>query len=168
MSDTGATGSFNVLGNTGTTGATGVTGVTGVTGATGMYPLPGGPTGPTYIMTLEQLVQYHDTTIDSENKDKVAMDFIVKPGTSGVQQNLIQWASVGFPSSYQVLSVALICPSPCSDGQSRNMQSYISYLTGSDIMTLTTAFQSNFLGISFSYSINGNVVNLHASKIPKV
>lgn len=168
MSDTGATGSFEVLGNTGTTGATGVTGVTGVTGTTGMYPLPGGPTGPTYIMTLEQLVQYHDTTIDSENKDKVAMDFIVKPGTSGVQQNLIQWASVGFPSSYQVLSVALICPSPCSDGQSRNMQSYISYLTGSDIMTLTTAFQSNFLGISFSYSINGNVVNLHASKIPKV
>ena len=162
MSDTGATGSFNVLGNTGTTGAT------GVTGATGMYPLPGGPTGPTYIMTLEQLVQYHDTTIDSENKDKVAMDFIVKPGTSGVQQNLIQWATAGFPASYQVLSVALICPSPCSDGQSRNMQSYISYLTGSDIMTLTTAFQSNFLGISFSYSINGNVVNLHASKIPKV
>ena len=162
MSDTGATGSFNVLGNTGTTGAT------GVTGATGMYPLPGGPTGPTYIMTLDQLVQYHDKTVVSENKDKVAMDFIVKPGTSGVQQNLIQWATAGFPASYQVLSVALICPSPCSDGQSRNMQSYISYLTGSDIMTLTTAFQSNFLGISFSYSINGNVVNLHASKIPKV
>lgn len=159
MSDTGATGSFNVLGNTGTTG---------FTGATGMYPLPRGPTGPTYIMTLEQLVQYHDTTIDSENKDKIAMDFIVKPGTSGVQQKLIQWASAGFPSSYQVLSVDLIRPSPCSDGQSRNMQSYISYLTGSDIMTLTTAFQSNFLGISFSYSINGNVVNLHASKIPKV
>lgn len=156
MSDTGATGSFNVLGNTGTTGAT------------GMYPLPRGPTGPTYIMTLDQLVQYHDTTVESENKDKVAMDFIVKPGTSGVQQNLIQWATAGFPASYQVLSVALICPSPCSDGQSRNMQSYISYLTGSDIMTLTTAFQSNFLGISFSYSINGNVVNLHASKIPKV
>ena len=156
MSDTGATGSFNVLGNTGTTGAT------------GMYPFPHGPTGPTYIMTLDQLVQYHDKTVDSENKDKVAMDFIVKPRTSGVQQNLIQWATAGFPASYQVLSVALICPSPCSDGQSRNMQSYISYLTGSDIMTLTTAFQSNFLGISFSYSINGNVVNLHASKIPKV
>ena len=113
MSDTGATGSFNVLGNTGTTG---------VTGATGMYPLPRGPTGPTYIMTLDQLVQYHDKTVVSENKDKVAMDFIVKPGTSGVQQNLIEWASAGFPSSYQVLSVALICPSPCSDGQSRNMQ----------------------------------------------
>ena len=156
MSDTGATGSFNVLGNTGTTGAT------------GMYPFPHGPTGPTYIMTLDQLVQYHDTTVESENKDKVAMDFIVKPRTSGVQQNLIQWATAGFPASYQVLSVALIRPSPCSDGQSRNMQSYISYLTGSDIMTLTTKFASNFLGISFSYSINGNVVNLHASKIPKV
>jgi len=152
MSHTGATGSFNVLGNT------------GATGATGMYPFPHGPTGPTYIMTLDQLVQYHDTTVESENKDKVTMDFIVKPSTSGVQQNLIQWATAGFPASYQVLSVSLIRPSPCSDGQSRNMQSYISYLTGSDIMTLTTNFASHFLGISFSYSINGNVVNLHASK----
>jgi hypothetical protein len=143
---------------------TNATGTTGTTGATGMYPFPHGPTGPIYIMTMEQLVQYHDTTVEAENKDKVAMDFIVKPSTSGVQQNLIQWATAGFPASYQVLSVSLIRPSPCSDGQSRNMQSYISYLTGSDIMTLTTNFASHFMGISFSYSIAGNVVNLHASK----
>jgi hypothetical protein len=134
-------------------------GDTGATGATGA-------TGPTYIMTLEQLVQFHDTTLESENSDKVSMDFIVKPATSGIQQNLIQWASAGFPVDYQVLSVALIRPSPCSDGKTRDMQSYISYLTGSDIMTLTSKFQEKFLGIVFSYSISGNVVNLHASKLP--
>ena len=117
-------------------------------------------------MTLDELVQYHDTTLESENADKVSMNFIVKPATSGIQQNLIQWASAGFPVDYQVLSVALIRPSPCSDGKTRDMQSYISYLTGSDIMTLTSKFQEKFLGIVFSYSISGNVVNLHASKLP--
>jgi hypothetical protein len=134
-----------------------------------MYPYPTGPTGPTsptYIMTLDQLVQYHNTTLESETTDKASMDFIIHPATSGVQQNLIQWASAGFPVNYQVLSVALIRPSPCSDGVSRDMHSYISFLTGSDIMTLTTNFGSHFLGIYFSYSIAGNIVNLHASKLP--
>jgi hypothetical protein len=124
-----------------------------------------GDTGPTYIMTLDQLQQYHDTTLESEAADRASMDFIIKPATSGIQQNLIQWASAGFPSNYQVLSVALIRPTPCSDGKVRDMYEYISYLTGSTIDTLTTSFQSNFLGIRFSYIISANnCVNLHACK----
>lgn len=125
-----------------------------------------GDTGPTYIITLDELQQYYDTTLQSENKDKIAMNFIINPSTSGVQQNLIQWASAGFPSNYQVLSVALIRPTPCSDGKVRDMYEYISYLTGSTIATLTTAFQSNFLGIRFSSIISANnCINLHASKM---
>lgn len=125
-----------------------------------------GDTGPTYIITLDELQQYYDTTLESENKDKIAMNFIINPSTSGVQQNLIQWASAGFPSNYQVLSVALIRPTPCSDGKVRDMYEYISYLTGSTIATLTTAFQSNFLGIRFSSIISANnCINLHASKM---
>jgi hypothetical protein len=144
-------------------GDTGSTGMAGVTGD--MFMVPTGPTGPTYIMTIDQLVQYHDTTAQSETTDKNAMNVIINPSTSGIQQNLIQWASLGFPVDYQILSVSLILPSPCCDGQSRDMLSYISYLTGSDIMTLTTAFQSKFSGIYFSYSISGNIINLHASKV---
>lgn len=125
-----------------------------------------GDTGATYLMTLDQLVQYHDTTLESENTDKITMNFIINPATSGIQQNLIQWASAGFPSNYQVLSVSLIRPTPCSDGKMRDMYDYITYLTGSTIATLTTAFQSKFLGIRFSHIISANnAVNLHASKV---
>ena len=124
-----------------------------------------GATGSTYLMTLDQLQQYHDTTLESEAADRASMDFIIKPATSGIQQNLIQWASAGFPSNYQVLSVSLIHPSPCSDGVRRDILAYIQYLTGSNIVELTTNFQSNFLGIRFSYVISANnCVNLHASK----
>jgi hypothetical protein len=144
----------------------GDTGETGATGVTGMYPSGGlpGSTGPTYLMTLDELVQYHDTTTESENADRTSMNFIINPSTSGIQQNLIQWASAGFPVDYQVLSVALIHPSPCSDGKVRDMQEYIFYLTGTYIASLTTAFQSHFLGIYFSYTISGNIVNLHACR----
>jgi hypothetical protein len=134
----------------------------GMYGSTG----PTGPTGPVYIMTLDQLTQYHEKTVESERTDKTAMDSIVNPSLSGIQQNLITWASAGFPMEYKVLSVSLICPSPCSDGAGRGIMSYISYLTGSDIMTLTTNFATHFLGIYFSYRISGNTVELYASKIP--
>lgn len=170
---TGATGSTGVTGDTGVSGEVGVTGVTGATGATGSTGVTGevgvtgvtGDTGPTYIMTLDQLVQYYDRTLEYEEKDKVSMNFIVNPSTSGIQQNLIKWASAGFPVDYQVLSVSLIRPSPCSDGVKRDIQEYIFYLTGSYIASLTTAFQAHFLGIEFSYIISANnIVNLHASK----
>ena len=124
-----------------------------------------GVTGPTYLMTLDQLVQYYDRTLEYEEKDKLSMNFIVNPSTSGIQQNLIQWASAGFPVEYQVLSVSLIYPSPCSDGVSRDILAYIQYLTGSNIVELTSNFQSNFLGIRFSYILSANnLVNLHATK----
>ena len=133
-----------------------------------MYPYSGltGPTGPVYIMTLDQLTQRHETTVALETTDKAAINFIVNPSSSGIQPNLIQWASAGFQADYPVLSVTLINPSPCSDGAGRDILSYISYLTGSDIMTLTNKFATHFLGIYFSYSISGNTVTLNASKIP--
>ena len=161
---TGATGSTGVTGDTGVTGEVGVTGVTGVTGEVGVTGVTG-ETSPTYIMTLDQLVQYYDRTLEYEEKDKVSMNFIVNPSTSGIQQNLIKWASAGFPVDYQVLSVSLIRPSPCSDGVRRDILAYIQYLTGSNIVELTTNFQSNFLGIRFSYILSANnIVNLHATK----
>jgi hypothetical protein len=119
----------------------------------------------TYIMTLDQLVQYHNTTLDSEAKDRASLISIINPSTSEIQHKLIQWASAGFPSKKQVLSVSLVHPSPCSDGKVRDMYDYIFYLTGSTIDYLTATFQSKFLGIRFSAIISANnCVNLHASK----
>jgi Collagen triple helix repeat (20 copies) len=173
---TGSTGDTGYTGYTGSTGYTGYTdptlipflpiGITGYTGTTGTSYYPSGPTGPTYIMTLDQLVQYYDTIKQSETTDRNALDVIITPGLSNIQQNLINWASSGFSPDYQVLSVTLIRPSPCSDGQTRDMLSYIHYLTESDIMSLTSNFQTNFLGIYFSYSISDNAINLHVSKLP--
>ena len=125
-------------------------------------------TTPNYIMTLDDLVQNHDITLRSENTDKFSMNTIIKPNTTEMKEKLIQWALGGFLHGYQVLSVFIIRPSPCSDNQHRSMESYIEYITGSDITTLVTNFQSNFLGIYFSYSISGNLLSLYVSKNPPI
>jgi hypothetical protein len=129
-----------------------------------MYPFPPGPTGPVYIMTLEQLQQYHDTITQSETADKLKLTAITNPGSSGIQQKLIEWASAGFPHEHEAVIVTLSPPPQCSDGQLRTILQYIEFLTGSNIMDLTTAFQTNFLGIYFSYSISGSTVTLHVTK----
>jgi len=124
-----------------------------------------GATGMTYLTTISQLERYNDTIVQYENTDKNTMNLIIQPSTSEIQKNLIQWASIGFPSNHQVLSISLIRPSPCSDGKERDMQEYISYLTGFNIGVLTADFQSHFLDIAFWYTISGNIINLHARKI---
>ena len=146
-------------------GDTGATGSIEVSGATGIYMYLGitGPTGPVYIMTLEELRQYHDTITKAETADKLKLTAITNPGSSGIQPKLIEWATAGFPDQYGVLTVVLSPPSQCSDGQSRTLQQYIEFLTGSNIMDLTTAFQTKFLDICFSYSISGTSVTLHAT-----
>jgi hypothetical protein len=136
----------------------------GDTGATGAIEVLG-VTGTTYLASISQLERYSDTIVQYENTDKKTMNFIIQPSTSEIQKNLIQWASIGFPPNYPVLSISLIRPSPCSDGKERDMQEYISYLTGFNIGVLTADFQSNFLDIAFWYTISGNIVNLHARKI---
>jgi hypothetical protein len=143
----------------------GDTGMTGSTGPFVLYPFPGvsGPTGPVYIMTLDELRQYHDTITKTETADKLKLTAITIPESSGIQPKLIEWATAGFPDQYGVLTVVLSPPSQCSDGQSRTLQQYIEFLTGSNIMDLTTAFQTKFLDMCFSYSISGNAITLHAT-----
>ena len=160
------------MGDTGATGSNYFTASNGVTYPNGpiVVTRPTVPTvatvtiEPTYIMTIDQLKQYHDTSTESEATDKASMEVILQPSISGIQQNLIQWASLGFPVEHEVLSVSLIHPSPCADGQTRDILAYIQYITGSNIVQLTNSFQSNFLGIRFSYVISENNVNLHATK----
>jgi hypothetical protein len=125
-----------------------------------------GATGPSYIMTLDQLVEYHDTTKESEDADKVTLSPLVNPGTGDVQAKLMQWASVGFPHEYGVLSMPLIRPMPCTDGITRDVFSYIFFLTGKELLNLTLAYQACFQGMTFSYTINGNVVGLNVTKAP--
>jgi len=123
-----------------------------------------GSTGPTYIMTMDQLVEYHDTTKQSEDSDKATLNVLLNPGSGDIQTKLMEWASVGFPHEYGVLTMPLIRPMPCTDGIARSMLSYISYITKSDIMTLVVNYQSYFQGMQFSYTINGNTVFLNVSK----
>ena len=152
--DTGATGPTGVTGTTGPTGTTGATGMTGLTGLTGST----GPTGPTYLLTLEELQASQAGLIEQETTDLGTLGALIYPNMGVMNPTFQTWASIGYPPLYTLLSMALLHPSPCSDGVTRDMYDYCSWLMGVDLGTEVVKFDSNFLNIETSYGFRGNTL----------
>ena len=152
--DTGATGPTGVTGTTGPTGTTGATGMTGLTGLTGST----GPTGPTYLLTLEELQASQAGLIEQETTDLATLGALIYPNMGVMNPTFQTWASIGYPPLYTLLSMALLHPSPCSDGVTRDMYDYCSWLMGVDLGTEVVKFDSNFLNIETSYGFRGNTL----------
>jgi hypothetical protein len=142
----------------------------GASGPTGPYPYPymmtaTGPTGPTYIATIDQLVTQHNTALSQESADRTSLLPLSNPGSFGFTQPLQQWAAEGFPSLTPIATITLSPPSPCSDGTTRTVYEYVSYLLdGKDVAAATVELDSKFLGITISYVLSGNTLQLCATR----
>ena len=143
-----------------TTSATGPTGVTGATGVTG----PTGPTGPSYIATIDQLVTQQSVALAQETADRAALLPLTNPGSYGFTPALQAWASAGFPALGDLVTITFNPPSPCSDGTTRTVYEYVSYLLGKDLGAATMALDAKFLGITIAYVLQSNTLRICASR----
>jgi hypothetical protein len=160
-----------------TTSATGPTGPTGVdevvVSATGpspypfpMIPVPSatGPTGPSYIATIDQLVTQHSLALQQETTDRAALRPLTSPTSYGYTSALQAWASDGFPALGTLVTITLNPPSPCSDGTTRTVYEYVSYLIGKDLGAATVSLDAQFLGITIAYVLQANTLRICASR----
>ena len=180
---TGPTGIENVE----ATGPTGPTGIESVeaTGPTGIESVeatgPTGPTGPTDIMTLfpnaqtgtveaptivtmEELMASHAVIVEKESVDRTSLNALVNPTRDQYRPQLFQWAAAGFPGIYVIQSFSVSPPDLCADGVRRDVNAYISYLTGTDMGAVVANIQALVTGIVVSFSFEGNSVRIHVSK----
>ena len=142
-------------------GASGPTPYSMMMGASG----PSGPTGPVYIATIDQLVTQQSTAVAQETADRTSLLPLSSPGSFAFIQPLQQWASAGFPALTSIATITLNPPSPCSDGTTRTAYEYVSYLLdGKDLATATVELDSKFLGITISYVLSGNTLQLCATR----
>jgi hypothetical protein len=126
---------------------------------------PTGPTGPTYIATIDELVTQQSTALAQESADRTSLLPLSNPGSFGFIQPLRQWAAAGFPALTSLISITLNPPSPCSDGTTRTVYEYVSYLLdGKDLGVATVELDSKFLGITISYVLSGNTLQLCATR----
>lgn len=154
---TGPTGATGVTGLTGATGATSATGLTGVTG-------PTGATGHTYIATIDQLVTQQSVAVQQEATDRDVLLPLTNPESYNFTPGLQAWASAGFPALWALVTITLNPPSPCSDGTTRTMYEYVSYLLGKDLGAATVALDTKFLGITIAYVLQANTLRICASR----
>jgi len=147
-------------------GPTGDIAATGPTGPSeypsySMIPSATGPTGPVYIATIDQLVTQQSLALQQETTDRTALLPLTNPGSYNFTPALQQWASAGFPAGYPVVSVTLSPPSPCSDGTTRTMYEYVSYLNGGiDVAAATQSLNTKVLGFTFGYIVSGTTLQL--------
>jgi len=142
------------------TGPTGLMpyGQMGATGATG-------PTGPTFVMTMEQLLKTSQNALQLEAADKAKFSVLLNPNTAALTPAFLQWTSQGFPPMFVLTSISLSPTTVCSDGVTRHIYDYITFLLGADLSSQVQLFATNFSGMEMSYSVSGTMVNIHVSKL---
>ena len=115
-------------------------------------------------ITLAQLQESATGIAMQESLDRASLSPFTSPDLSSLTPKLLEWTSLGFPNTFNLLSMT-INPLPiCSDGVSRNFYDYVSYLMGMDISAQTQLFQQNFVDISCAYTIIGNTLVICISK----
>jgi len=161
--NTGPTGDIGYTGYTGPTGDTGYTGDTGDTGITGPAPAPAPAPSP-YIITLDDLISTVNTISEKEAQDKQALSILVTPDSNTITNNLFQWAKLGFPAVYPILSISINVPAKCSDGETRGLYDYMTYVLGHPISDDVPLLQAKLPGMKLSYSLDYTSITFHVEK----
>jgi len=133
------------------------------TGPTG----PSGDTGATlspYILTLTDLLSSHDALIQKEAADKASLSILTNPDASTIKSSLFQWARLGFPNVFPILSITLTVPPVCSDGTTRTFYDYITYVLGHQVGDDMLLLQAKLPGMKLSYSLDWTSITFHVEK----
>lgn len=118
-------------------------------------------------MSLISLTQLQETATGiamQESVDRASLFPFTSPDLSSLTPKLLEWTSLGFPNTFNLVSITIIPLPICSDGVSRSFYDYVSYLIGIDISAQTQLFQQNFVDITCGYTIDGNTLGICISK----
>lgn len=99
-----------------------------------------------------------------EASDRTKLSVLLHETRDTLRPQMFEWAAAGFTPIYIVQKFELNPPSICSDGIQRNTLSYIEYLLGKDISQIIADIQALCLGVTISYSILVNTLNIHVSR----
>jgi hypothetical protein len=165
MDSTGPTGTNEPieLEATGPTGPTGPTGTVELeaTGPTGYMPEPG---PPPMLIDIAELLSSHAGIKQQEVVDRSTLSVLLNPSRESIRASMFQWAELGFPPIYILQQLSVTPPAVCSDGVSRSLYDYITYLLGQDMGAINASIQALCVGVLISYSFQGNTVRIHVSR----
>ncbi len=119
---------------------------------------------PDYIATLDELLSSTEATAKKESDDRVLVQQISNPNPTSLRVKLLEWAGAGFPDAYEILSITLVPPRVCTDGQSRTRFEYMNYLLGMQLGDQLRIVEQKLPGMLLSYSTPGDRIRVHVTK----
>ena len=110
------------------------------------------------VITLSDLMNSLEAINQKEGADRASTVSFLSQTTSSLREPLVQWAGLGFPNAYILMTVELSPPSKCSDGVVRNMAEYIVFLTGKTIQDWFVDMNTKVSGLRLEPSLpNGSI-----------
>lgn len=108
------------------------------------------------VIRLEELLSSQDALKQKESQDGATLNGLSSPNIHTLRESLYKWVNAGFPESYRVSSISLVCPSVCSDGIQRSISEYITFVSGKSIQDHLALFATFLDGIraDFVYAQN--------------
>lgn len=161
---TGPTESIDLMTYTSPTGTSGETGPTGPTGPM-IVDIPiHEPGPPPMLIDISELLSSHAGIKQQEVADRITLSVLLNPSRDSIRASMFRWAELGFPAIYIIQELTVTPPGVCSDGVSRSLYDYITYLLGQDMGAINASIQALCVGVHISYSFHGNTVRVHVSR----
>lgn len=121
------------------------------------------PTPPPQI-TLADILAATEVIEQKETQDKAALESIGLISFETLRTTLIQWAKAGFPNASPLYSVAISPPATCSDGATRTLSEYVTFLTGKTMTELIAPLQARCPEFVISFATTGPEILVVVSK----
>jgi hypothetical protein len=105
--------------------------------------------------------------ITKENTDRVLAVAFANTAIDSIKPILYKWASSGFPGLYCVSTLTLNPPPICTDGITRSLVDYYTYLINMTIAEWLASMDAKISGMRFTFSHDGQThINLHITRTP--
>ncbi len=123
-----------------------------------MYPDdPPGPPPPD-ILTLADLLSDQSVVQSKEEEDKNTLETIWNRPVSDFRPKLVEWVLKGKPSAFPLFLLDIKPPPRCSDGEVRDLATYIEFCSGKSIADHVALLQAKLPDIRLSFmNLNGSI-----------
>ena len=119
---------------------------------------------PVQSISLDDILGAVEVLQQKEATDKALLEGIGNVSFESLRSTLITWASLGFPSAFTLMQVAITPPSQCSDGVTRDLTSYITFCSGKTIHEHVALLQAKLTGMTVSFTNFGYAIGIVVSR----
>jgi hypothetical protein len=104
---------------------------------------------------LSDLLNEVSVVQQKESQDRSNLGALANFTTEFLRQKLIPWAQLGCPSFYKIHTIPIVPPTTCSDGQSRRLDAYVTYLMNMPMADVMTKLRNRLPDIDVAFATTG-------------